>query len=378
MATASEQRPVRVLSLIKGLGPGGAEQLLLLTTSVADPDRVEHRVAYVRPDKTHLVAEFERAGVRPMRLGQTTRGPLGVVRALRREMAAAEVVHVHSPVLAATARLVARSLPAGTRPPVVTTEHNEWSSHRLATRVANAATCVLDAEHWAVSDQVRDTVWRPLRGGFTVLVHGIDISGPRDQPRARSEVRDELGVRQDEVLVLTVANLRRNKDYPNLLAAASLALAQEPRLRFAAIGQGPLAKEIEERRDKLGLAGRFDLLGYRRDVPSIMAAADIFVLGSAHEGLPVAVMEAFAAGLPVVATAVGGVPDQVRDGIEGRIVPAADPAALASALLDLVRDPRLRDQLASAAHARAAAYDIRRAVEVQTQAYERLAQHARG
>lgn len=373
MATERTPPRIRVLWLIKGLGPGGAEQLLLLAAGVADHARFTYRVAYVRPDKTHLVPEFEKVGVEPERLGAGRRGPVGWVPDLRRAMGQVDVVHAHSPVLASAARLVSRTLPARRRPVVVTTEHNEWTSHRTPTRWLNGLTAPLDARHWAVSDQVLGTMWPSRRASYEVLIHGIDTSGDPVGKDVRTRVRDQLCVRPGEVLSLTVANLRRNKDYPNLLRAAREALDAEPRLTFAAVGQGPLAHEVGALHAQLGLGDRFRLLGFRRDVRELMAAADVFTLASAHEGLPVAIMEAFAAGLPVVATRVGGVPQQVRDGREGLLVSPGDSAALAAALVRIARDDDLRRAMGHGAHQRAAEYDIRRAVRVQEEAYAELA-----
>lgn len=377
MGSATPSRtPVRVLWLVKGLGPGGAEQLLLLAAGVADRGRFDYRLAYVRPDKTHLVPEFQALGLAPRRLGAGSDRAGAWVCDLRRAIGEVDVVHAHSPVLASAARLAARTLPRSRRPAVVVTEHNEWTSHRTPTRLLNAATAALDARHWAVSDQVRQTVWSPLREGYAVLIHGIDPGAVRPDPAARARVRSELGVTEDEVLSLTVANLRRNKDYPNLLRAARVALDAEPSLRFAAVGQGPLVEEVAELHASLGLGDRFLLLGYRRDVHDLMAAADVFTLASAHEGLPVAVMEAFAQGLPVVATRVGGLPHQVRDGVEGLLVAPADARALAEALVTVARDAGLRRRMGGAALERSAAYDIRHAVREQEQAYAALARGA--
>ncbi|CCH72299.1 hypothetical protein BN11_1520012 [Nostocoides australiense Ben110] len=366
---------VRVLTLIKGLGPGGAEQLLLLAMRTGDHGRFEHRIRYLRPDKTHLVTEFEEVGVTPRRLGADSTARAAWLRDLRTELAAADVVHVHSPVLASAARVAVWTLPKRQRPAIVATEHNEWTSHRLPTRLANAATAWTDTASWAVSEPVRETIWAPLRRRSRVLVHGIDTTDSRSAPSTREAARAELGIAPDEILAVTVANLRRNKDYPNLLQAARFAVDAEPRLRFAAVGQGPLLEQTTARRDQLALGDHFQLLGYRRDVHRILAAADIFVLGSAHEGLPVAVMEAFAAGLPVVATRVGGVPGQVREGREGLLVSPGDPQALADALLTVAGDGHLRAELSRAARARASAYDIRMAVTAHEAAY---AQAARG
>ncbi len=367
------KRPIRVLWLIKGLGPGGAEQLLLLSAKAADHDRFDYQVRFVRPDKTHLVAEFEELGVNPKRLGENAKHRLGWVSDLRRELSEADVVHPHSPVLAGVARLLSLTLPKSKRPAVVVTEHNEWTSHHKATRTLNALTAPIDAHRWAVSEQVLGTMWPSRRAKTEVLIHGIDTSAAPADEDARERVRSELGIADDEVVAITVGNLRRNKDYPNLMAAAKIARRQEPKLRFIAVGQGPLESDIRQRHADLDLSDGFQLLGFRRDVPNLMAASDLFVLGSAHEGLPVAIMEAFAAGLPVVATRVGGVPQQVRDDREGFVVPPGDPDALAAALVMVAQDPELRFRLAEAAQIRASDYDIRTAVVAQEKVYAEVA-----
>jgi glycosyltransferase involved in cell wall biosynthesis len=138
------------------------------------------------------------------------------------------------------------------------------------------------------------------------------------------------------------------------------------------VGQGPLVDEVAALHNSLDLGDRFLLLGFRRDIHDLMAAADIFTLASAHEGLPVAVMEAFAAGLPVVATAVGGLPHQVTDGVEGVLVPAGNSEALAAALVTVAGDANLRAGMGEAARKRSTAYDIRHAVAEQERLYAAL------
>ncbi|WP_203568223.1 glycosyltransferase [Aestuariimicrobium ganziense] len=343
-----------------------------MSATVADHQSFDYRVRFVRADKTHLVDEFVAAGVMPQRLGERTTGRFGWLRDLRRELSESDVVHSHSPVLSGVARLITRTLPPSTRPALLVTEHNEWSSHRLPTRWLNGLTAWVDARRWAVSDQVLATMWPSAQKRTTVLIHGIDAHQEPVDPSTRARVRQELGLAEDDVLAITVANLRHNKDYPNLLRATAVATRREPRLRVVSVGQGPLEQELKALHRQLGLAESFRFLGFRRDVAELMAAADVFVLGSAHEGLPVAIMEAFAAGLPVVATRVGGVPQQVRHEREGLLVPAGDPEALASALVRLTRDRPVRAALAAGASSRAGDYDIRRAVAVQEAAYAEL------
>jgi len=127
---------------------------------------------------------------------------------------------------------------------------------------------------------------------------------------------------------------------------ARQAMAERTDLLFLGVGQGPLAVEMEERRVQLGLGDRFRFLGFRDDVHDLLAASDVFCLASRNEGLPVALMEAYALGLPVIATRVGGLPDVIEDGRSGLLVDPEDPGALARAILALAADEDLRAKLA--------------------------------
>ncbi len=364
---------IRVLWLIKGLGPGGAEQLLVSSARVADHDRFAYHAAYVRPDKDQLVPKLAASGVPATLLGAGRWGAFRWPVRLRRHMRDFDVVHAHSPLLAGVARLVARTIPDRDRPVTVSTEHNVWGNFSLPTRLLNAVTSGLDARRWAVSDEVRRSMWSPRQRTTAVLVHGIDQSERPTAVGARERVRRDLGVAEDAVVAITVANLRREKDYPNVLEAARQALAEDERLVVLAVGQGPLEDEVRAIHRRLGLGERVKLLGYRTDVSELLAASDLFVLGSAFEGLPVSIMEAMSEGLPVVATAVGGVPEAVVDGETGRLVPPRDAAALAEAIVELARDPSARARMGASGKERAQVFDIRTAVEEEERAYIALA-----
>lgn len=352
---AGAARPVRVLWLIKGLGPGGAERLLVTQAAARDRAAVDVEAAYLLPWKDHLVDELAAQGVAVTCLGGGHEADLRWAWRLRRRLRArpVDVVHVHSPYVAAVARLVLRTLPAAQRPGVVSTEHNRWPRHDRLTRLANRATFVLDDADVAVSGDVRSTMPRAHQARTEVLVHGVDLPSVRAAAAQRDDVRAELGVAEDEVLVVTVANLRREKALDVLLAAAARALdaPHGDRLRVAVVGQGPLADELARRHTELGLGDRVALLGYRPDALGVVAAGDVFCLSSRHEGLPVALMEALALGRPVVATAVGGVPEAVTDGVEALLVPPDDPGALAAALVAMTDDERRAAMAAAAAAA---------------------------
>jgi glycosyltransferase involved in cell wall biosynthesis len=272
-----------------------------------------------------------------------------------------DVVHAHSPVSASLARVLVR---AGFRSTAfVYTEHNRWQSHNALTRTANRLTFALDDAHVAVSDDVRDSIDPRLRERVEVLVHGIDIEAVRAHLVERDVIRRELGVGSDECLAVTVANLRATKNYPGLLAAAQLVVDRGLPARFAAAGQGPLEREIGAAHAASGLGDRFRLLGYRADATRLIAGADLYLLASHHEGLPVTVMEALALGVPVVAPAVGGLREAVTDGESGLLVVPDDPRALADAVERIVRDRALRLHLAAGAAEAGRRYSSEHAVE---------------
>jgi len=356
---------VRVLWLIKGLGPGGAERLLVSAAHVHDRDRFSIDVAYLLAGKDHLTGELAAAGVTVHLLSPTCAGDPRWPWRLRRLLGSGryDVVHVHSPLLAVAARALCFTLGGRRRPRLMSTEHNVWSNHAWPTRVSNFLTWGADDVRLAVSDDVRASVWPPSRRRrVEVLLHGTELAPLRAARAQRDEVRRRLGVRADEILVGTVANFRAQKAYPDLLQAARHVLDRGLPVRFIAAGQGPLEAEVRRLHAELALGERFSLLGYRDDVPALLGACDVFVMTSRNEGSPVAVMEAVAAGLPVVATDVTGIDTVVRHDIEALLVPAGRPELMAGALARVASDPELRERLAVAASRRAEHFDISRTV----------------
>ena len=149
--------------------------------------------------------------------------------------------------------------------------------------------------------------------------------------------------------ILTVANLRPEKGHDVLLRAAARLAASHPDLSFVVAGDGPRAAELRAMADRLGVADRVEFLGHVEDVPSLLARADVFVLPSLSEAFPNAAIEAMAAGLPVIASATGGLLDLVDHQRTGVLVPAADPEALAEAIGALAADPAGAARLGAAA-----------------------------
>lgn len=365
---------IRVLWLIKGLGLGGAERLLVSMAHARDRQSFDYEAAYLLPWKDALVGELEQEDVSVACLGGGKEWDLGWAVRLRRRLIErpVDVLHVHSAYVASVARLFVRTLPARYRPCLVSTQHIGWRGLTPLTRIANAATFALDDGHVAVSDDVRSSVPRRHLARVETVVHGVPVEAIRGERRHREEMRAELGALPGEVLIGTVANLRAQKAYPDLLDAARRVLDAGAAARFVAVGQGPLEEDIRALHRQLGLGDRFMLLGARHDAMRVMAACDLFVLASHFEGYPVAVMEALALGLPVVATRVGGVPQAVREGVEGMLVPPGRPDRLADAILGLVADPDRRALMALASGQRAAEFDIGRATRRVEEMYRSL------
>lgn len=352
--TTGEPPPSVILWLTKGLGQGGMEQLLLNHAGAADRSTFAYRAAYL-VDRPHSVVEQLRGRDVPVR----RLGPGGItnIRWIRDLLAEIDdndvaLVHVHSPLPGSIARVVLRA--TRRRVPVVVTEHNRWDRYERATRWVNRATFGLNARALAVSDDCRSTMPGRVRERVTVVEHGIDADRVAESLQRRDAIRAELGVGDDTIVVGTVANFRHQKNYPLLLATAKRVVDTHDNVVFVSVGQGPLEDEMRRLHGELQLGDSFRFLGFRADATDVMAAFDIFCLSSRHEGLPVALMEAMTLGRPVVATAVGGVPEMISDGSEGRVVRPDSEPALAGALEELIEDPAFREACGRQAHRTAA------------------------
>ena len=254
------------------------------------------------------------------------------------------------------------SLRTGRRPAVVYTEHSLWEKTAAPVRYLNRLGIGRDQALVAVSSAAHDALPEALGPRAEVVVHGVHLSRSAEmlerRQQVRAEVRAELGVGPDELVVLTVANLRAEKGYDVLLDAARLVGDRGAPIHFAAVGRGPLRDELHARQRELGLEASFTFLGQRADVLRLLAGADVFVLASRHEGLPVALMEATSIGLAIVASRVGGVPGVLTDEVDALLVPPGQPELLAGAVERLAGDTALRQRLGTAARSRAAMFDI--------------------
>jgi glycosyltransferase involved in cell wall biosynthesis len=208
-----------------------------------------------------------------------------------------------------------------------------------------------------------------------VTIHnGIDVGKfSYPGPQSPAQVRDSFGIPKGVPLVGTVGRFRPQKGLADLLAAMVQVRHLIPSARLLLVGGGELLDDLETKALSSGLGTAVTFAGMRSDVPKILAALDVFVSSSLWEGMPNAILEAMAAGLPVVATAVGGTPEVVEDGVTGLLVPPGDPKALAEAIACLLQDIDLRQQMGQAGRGRVTQhFSIERMVERTQTLYEQL------
>ena len=184
-------------------------------------------------------------------------------------------------------------------------------------------------------------------GRVEVVYNGVDLQAlATASPQARLRVRSEFRFHQDDFVAVQVARLHELKDHSTAIQAIDKARRTIPNLRLLIVGEGEQRAAIEAEIEARHLEEHVVLAGTRTDIADLLAASDVFLMSSISEGIPLTIIEAMAAGLPVVATAVGGIPEMIRNEQSGFLVPAEDFAGLAKALVRLEQDPLLRQALA--------------------------------
>jgi len=353
----ARRRKIRVLQLIDTLGNGGAEALLVTFAAGLDRQRFDlHLISLRQNTEKRLLGQVRALGVPVTQLHQRNAydipALLEIVRYIRRHRI--DIIHTH--LLAAD--IMGRLAGWLTGHPVVSTIHNNrtdldeeprrrqwlerWTARLMTRRLV------------VVSELLREEItgWFGLPPDRVITIaNGVDTERFRRGPDFdRAAMRRAL-TGGDYPLITNVARLMPQKAQHHLIAAAQIVLAACPDARFVLVGEGPLRPDLEAQAAALGLRDRVIFAGFRPDVPDILAASDVFVLSSLWEGMPVALLEAMAAGCAAVATGVGGVSQVLRHEVTGLVVPPADPPALAAALIRLCRDPALTRQLGQAGHA---------------------------
>jgi glycosyltransferase involved in cell wall biosynthesis len=365
------------------LDVGGVESHLLGLLRQAPADR--YRFVLVAQTSRQFAARAREWGARVIDYrrwqGLDPRSATGLARLFKQEKV--DLVHAHSPMAALSGRLAARwrHLPA-----VVTIHLPVMQYHGLRqsgrARLGRWLYTVLD--RWLnytastrlvyVSQQVRDqlvTARHSPAARSLVIPVGIPLDDFL-RPHDRQALRQELEARPEDVILTFVGRLDEQKGVDTLLDAAAIALPNAASARLWIIGDGPLRADLANRAHRLSLMSRVRFWGRQEGVARFLWASDLFVLPSRFEALPVALLEALACGLPVIATQVGETGSVVQEGVNGFLVPSGDAAALAQSMRRLIESPSLRQQMAVNACQTSERFDEKLAVCRLIEVYENV------
>jgi len=330
---------VHVFHLIKSLGRGGAEMLLPEGLRFADRDRFHYSYGYFLPWKDAMAPALRAQGVRVtcipandnVRILLAARRLAGMLRHWE-----VDVVHCHLPVAGVVGRIAGQM--AGV--PVVYTEHNKQERYHWVTRRLNLSTWRMQERVIAVSADVATSIAAHVRSRVPVQVvlNGVDVEHFRRAGVDAATVRTRFAIPASAPVVGTVAVFRAQKRLEDWLEAARQLLERHPGLHFLLVGDGPLREEVMARASALGLTDRVHFPGLQEDVRPYLAAMDVYLMSSAFEGLPVALLEAMSMECVPVCTAVGGIPELVAPGHNGALSPPGDPTALAQRAGDVLSD----------------------------------------
>jgi glycosyltransferase involved in cell wall biosynthesis len=228
--------------------------------------------------------------------------------------------------------------------------------------------------YFCISRGVRDVL---LRGGvpesrLALVPSGVPLPDPAaiaGRARQRPALRLELGLPSECRVIGTVAALAPHKNHADLLEAAARVVRVRPEVHFVWVGEGECRAALERRRRELALERHVHLLGFRDDVLELLQQFTLFALSSYLEGLCTSLLDAQALGIPIVATAVGGIPDVVENGVTGRLVPGRDPEAFANALLEALDHPEQAAERAERARETVRAFRVEALAERSVQEY---------
>jgi len=360
---------------------GGGQQLVLNLAQAMRP-RVETEVAFFTGDDA-MRTQFEAIGVPVHEL--PSQGALSQLRAgwtmwtiIRRRRI--DVLHAHS----SQDKRVAQFVGLVARRPVVAHLHvrREHAQRDVGLRrrarswvrrlVGLATVSRYVAISKAVMDVNRSTILRPSTR-LVMISNGIPIEPYRSAvPTSRSS----LGLPDDVPVLLWAGRLSAEKDVPSLLVAMTHLRESHPEARLLLAGDGPRKGDLERLRTELELSDSVRMLGRRTDVPGLMAMADLFVFTSLDEGFGLAVAEAQAAGLPVVAFRIPALEEIVDDGVTGLLVDGRDPGAMAQAIAELLSDSTRRRSMSGVArHHAAETLDIAATASALTRVYAAVSHH---
>jgi len=333
-------RPIKLLFLVVGLGVGGTESHLLDLAPRINRKKFDVVVVSLKPDGS-LVSDLRSRGIRVISLNGKGKMDIRVLFRLRRILRAERPDVVQSFLFWANvaARLVRQ---ADKKVCVISSYHDQVAREGWLTRFVDRWTMRWTNRIMCCSDAVRSSVKTRIGGRedqFVVIPFGVEAG--RFQGVA-ARLRHELGLQGGLPVIGTVCRLVEPKKGLRFLLEAIALLEKEaegPVCQVLIVGEGPAEERLRVMAQQLGIASRVIFAGVRRDIPQLLPLLDVFVLPSLYEGFGIAILEAMAAGRPVVATTVGGIPEFVTHGETGILVEPGDATVLARAINRILANP---------------------------------------
>lgn len=355
-----ESRRRRVLQCIPDLSLGGAERMAVHLVRHLDPERFEvGLVSFYDPQGTDLDRTLAEGDHKVWYLGKKRGFDARMIPAIRRVVSEfrPDVIHTHTITLRyvlPVAKLLRVPARVHTIHNVASVEAGKWVwVRKLAFRSGFVPVAIADEVKRGVAELYGIDDAPNIPNGIPVVEYG-EPNVPRDA------WREKEGFAADDLLFVTIARLDPSKRQELAIQSVD-AIASHPKARLLIVGEGhdDWLAGLKATVERLGAADKIRFLGRRMDIPDVLGACDLFTLSSDYEGNPLTVMEAMAAGLPVAATAVGGVPQLVEEGVTGLLCPPDDLAALSRAYETLAGDAALRARMGKAAQEQALArFDV--------------------
>jgi glycosyltransferase involved in cell wall biosynthesis len=365
---------LKVLHIVPMLGPGGAERVAVDIVMGLNRQRFEVAIVSIWGRVgCELEDALDHSDVGVEYLGKGAGFDGRIYRKMHQVLKnhRPDIVHTHLHVLH-------YALPS-----LLLVRHTSWlhTVHNLAEReIEPRARCIqrYAFKHGVVPVGVSEEVALSLKRLYgiqqcCVVRNGIPTNHYAQPKISRSQWRAAEGFREEQVLFVCVARFAPQKNHALLLKAFSQGPASDPNAHLVLVGDGILCEQLKELAKSLGLADQVHFLGLRTDIPDVLGAMDVFALSSDWEGNPLSVMEAMAAGLPIVSTAVGGVPDLFANGKEGFLVPQGDAQGLVNCMNSLLSKPEARQSMGAAAAGRARqSFDVLAMIGAYEELYENL------
>jgi glycosyltransferase involved in cell wall biosynthesis len=340
-----------------------------------DRRRFDPRVACLYNGDKVVAQEIRQLDIPVIDLGMTAQWRLDALWRLYRLLRHEQPIILHAWVF--HANLLARIIGRLARVPIIITSRRNVHIGPPLREHLKRLTASWDTHAIAVCDLARQAEIGRAGGSpdKVITIHnGIDVERFTSLSSIKqADARQTLNTPAEASLLGTVGRLHPQKGLPDLLTTFQRVKGTHPASHLLIVGEGECRTDLERRAQQLDVAGAVTFAGHRDDVPQLLALLDVFVLASHWEGLPNVILEAMAAGLPVVATRVGGVPEVVVDGVTGLLVPPRDPDALSEAILTLLQDPDLRQKMGQAGRERVREhFSVERMVQDTEALYQQL------